>query len=118
MSLLRLHRQAVDADGHGLFPAGVILILVGIAVVPGQLQHTVRDKVLAGAVAVNNGLDQLFGHIGIVGQQLLGVLGQAVAAVAEAGIIVVAADARVKADAVDDLLGIQTLASRRRCPAR
>ena len=46
----------------------------------------------------------------IVSQQLLRILGQAVAAVAEAGIIVVAADTRVKADTVDDLLGIETLA--------
>ncbi|MOA31243.1 hypothetical protein D3C78_1523910 [compost metagenome] len=40
---------------------------------------------------------------------MLGVLGQAVAAVAEARVVVVAADARVQADAFDDLAGIQIM---------
>ncbi len=34
-------------------------------------------------------------HVLVVGQQLLGVLGQAVAAVAEAGVVVVRSDARL-----------------------
>ena len=40
---------------------------------------------------------------------MLGVFGQAVAAVAETGIVVVAADARIQADAFDDLAGIQAM---------
>ena len=50
-------------------------------------------------------------HIRIeaVGQQLLRVLGQVVAAVAEAGVVVVGADARVHAHAVDDLLRVEPL---------
>src|SRR5699024_4303128 len=41
--------------------------------------------------------------------QLAGVLGQAVAAVAEAGVVVVGADACVVADAFDDLAGVQAV---------
>ena len=48
-------------------------------------------------------------RIEAVGQQLLGVLGQAVAAVAEAGVVVVGADAWVHAHAVDDLLRVEPL---------
>jgi len=46
-------------------------------------------------------------YITVVGEELFGVFGQAVAAVAERGIVVVVADARVEADPLDDLLGIQ-----------
>ena len=107
-----LHRQAVDADRDGPFAAFVKLIFLIVAVVPGQLQHAVSDEVLAGAVGLHNGLDEIFRHIGVVCQQLLRVLGQAVAAVAEAGVIVMAADARVKTYAVNDLLRAQALALR------
>lgn len=40
--------------------------------------------VLAGAAGLDDGLDQVLRHVPVVGQQLRGVLGQAVAAVAEA----------------------------------
>lgn len=49
-------------------------------------------------------------HGAVVGQQLLGVFGQAVAAVAKAGVVVVAAYARVQAHAVDDLAGVKRMA--------
>ena len=94
-----LHRQAVDAHDR--------LRLALVHAVPHHLQHLVGHEVLAGAVGVHDGLDQVLGHILVVGQQLLGVLGQAVAAVAEAGVVVVAADARLQADTVDDVAGIE-----------
>ena len=93
-----LHRQAVDAHDR--------LLLAGVHAVPHHLQHLVGHEVLAGAVGVHDGLDQALGHVLVVGQQLLGVLGQAVAAVAEAGVVVVAADARLQAHAVDDVAGV------------
>ena len=86
-----LHRQAVDAHDR--------LRLALVHAVPDHLQHLVGHEVLAGAVGVHDGLDQVLGHVLVVGQQLLGVLGQAVAAVAEAGVVVVAADARLQAHA-------------------
>ena len=94
-----LHRQAVHAHNR--------LLLAGVHAVPHHLQHLVCHEVLAGAVGVHDGLDQVLRHVLVVGQQLLGVLGQAVAAVAEAGVVVVAADARLQADAVDDVAGVE-----------
>ena len=93
------HRQAVDAHDR--------LLLTGIHAVPDHLQHLVSDEVLAGAVGLYNGLDEILRHIGVICQQLLGVLGQAVAAVAEAGVVVVAADARLQAHAVDYVAGVE-----------
>ena len=94
-----LHRQAVHAHDR--------LRLASVHAVPDHLQHLVCHEVLAGAVGVHDGLDQVLRHVLVVGQQLLGVLGQAVAAVAEAGVVVVAADARLQADAVDDVAGVE-----------
>ena len=94
-----LHRQAVDAHDR--------LRLALVHAVPHHLQHLVGDEVLAGAVGLDDGLDQVLRHVPVVGQQLLGVLGQAVAAVAEAGVVVVAADARLQAHAVDDVAGVE-----------
>ena len=94
-----LHRQAVDAHDR--------LLLAGVHAVPHHLQHLVGDEVLSGAIGLDDGLDQVLGHVLVVGQQLLGVLGQAVAAVAEAGVVVVAADARLQAHAVDDVAGVE-----------
>ena len=87
-----LHRKPVDADGLRV-----------------ARDDRIHDKVLAGGVALNDGFDQVLRHILVVGQQLLGVFGQAVAAVAEAGVVVVGADARVHAHAVDDLLRVEAL---------
>ena len=94
-----LHRQAVHAHDR--------LLLAGVDAVPHHLQHLVGDEVLAGAVGLDDGLDQVLRHVPVVGQQLLGVLGQTVAAVAEAGVVVVAADARLQAHAVDDVAGVE-----------
>lgn len=67
-----LHRQVVHAhDRHRL---------TLVDAVPHHLQHLVGHEILAGAV----GLDQVLGHVLVVRQQLLVVLGQAVA---EAGAV-------------------------------
>ena len=102
-----LHRQAVHADDYFFlligFPAGIFMVI------PGFLQHGVGDVVLARAVALDDGGHHVLGHVGVVGQELLGVLGQAVAAVAEGGVVVVRADARVEADALDDGATVEAL---------
>ena len=82
-----LHRQAVHAHDR--------LLLALVHAVPHHLQHLVCDEVLARAVCLHDGLDQVLRHVLVVGEQLLGVLGQALAAVAKAGFVVVAADARL-----------------------
>ena len=71
------------------------------------LEHLVGHEVLARAVGLDDCLDRVLRHVAVVRQQLLGVLGQAVAAVAEAGVVVVRADARVQAYAADDLRGVE-----------
>ena len=85
----RLHREAVHAH-RGRRRAGVHEL--------GHLgQNLISDKVFARAVGVDDGLDQVLGHVSVVCRQPFGVFGQAVAAVAEAGVVVVAADARLQA---------------------
>lgn len=94
-----LHRQAVDAHDR--------LLLALVDAVPHHLQHLVGHEVLSGAVGLHDGLDQVLRHVLVVGEQLLGVLGETVAAVAEAGVVVVGADARLQAHAVDDVAGVE-----------
>ena len=96
-----LHRQAVHAHDR--------LRLALVDAVPHHLQHLVGDEVLAGAVGLHDGLYQVLWHILIICEQLLGVLGQAVSAVAEAGVVVVGADARLQAHAVDDVAGVEAV---------
>ena len=104
------HGQAVHTDDDvflsALFVAGVRL---AVAVSAGDFQNAVGDEVLSGAVCLDDRFDEVFGHILIVGEQLLGIFWQAVTAVAKGRIVVVIADARIKADALDDLGGIQVL---------
>ena len=94
-----LHRQAVDANDR--------LRLALVDSVPHHLQYLVGHEVLASAVAVHDGLDQVLRDVPVVGEQLLGVLGQAVAAETEAGVVVMAADARLQAHAIDDVAGVE-----------
>lgn len=85
-----LHHQPIDPHHTGL--AG---------------DDLVGHEVLAGAVALYHGGDQVLRHLVVIRQQLLGVLGQAIAAIAEAGIVVIRPDPWVQADALDDLAGVQ-----------
>lgn len=96
-----LHGEAVDADHrHGL---------AGVHQRHHAVDHDVGDMVLACAVGVDDGADEVLRYVSVVGQQLLGVLGQAVAAVAEARVIVVRPDAGLQAHAADDVGGRQAL---------
>ena len=88
----------------GLVP-GVVGAVV--AIVAGFFQYAVGDVVFPRTIAVHNGLDQVFRHVVVVGQELLGVLGQAVAAIAEGRVIVLGADTRIVADAFDYSLGVK-----------
>lgn len=90
-----LRHQAADAHDR--------LRLVLIEAVPNHLQHLVGHEVLAGAVRIHDGLDQVLRHVIVVSKKLLGILGKAVAAVAEAGVVGARTDARFKAHAVDDV---------------
>ena len=66
----------------------------------------IHSNVFARGVAVHNGAHDVLWRIAVIGQQLFGVFGQAIAAIAKAGVVVVAAYAGVQTHAVDDLPGV------------
>ena len=92
-----LHRQAVHADDALVFPRGVPLSVVLVR--PGHPEHLPGDEVLPRAVALHDRGHHVLRHVLVVRQELLGVLRKAVAPVAERRVVVVRADARVKAHA-------------------
>ena len=104
---IALHGETVNSNGRGLL-LSAIYVVGGIVIVTGHLEDLVGNEVLAGAVALHNGGHHVLRHVLVVGQQLLSVLGQTVAAVTEAGVIVVRTDTRIEADAIDNSLGIET----------
>ena len=61
-----LHREAIHADGARLLFLLAVVVLVGVIVVACHVEHSVGDEILAGAVALYDGLDQILGHVGIV----------------------------------------------------
>ena len=106
---VRFHGQAEHPDDARLLLLRVESPPVVVVIIPRLVQHLVRDEVLACAVALHDGMNQVLRHVRIVRQQLLRVLGQAVAPVSEARVVVVRPDARVQTDAVDDGLRVQPL---------
>ena len=60
----------------------------------------------AGGVGLDDGFNEVLGDVFVVGEELFGVFGEAVATVAEGGVVVVRADAGVEGDAVDDVFGV------------
>ena len=92
---VRLPGQTVRANDR--------LLLASADLVPRHLRHLIDDEVFAGAIGVNYGLDQILGHVLAVRQQLLGIFGQVVAAIAEARVVVAGANARLQAYTVDDV---------------
>ena len=59
-----------------------------VAVSPSNFQHSIRDEILSGPVALYDGLDQVFRHILVICQELFGILGQAISAITEGRIVV------------------------------
>ena len=103
----RLHRKPVYAD-DGLMllrgvPAAVILVR------PGHPQHLARDEVLTRPVALHYRGHHVLGYVLVVRKELLRVLREAVPAVAEGRVVVMCADPRVQADALDDGGRVQAL---------
>ena len=104
---VRLHGEAENADDARAFGRGAEVAVVVVVVVTGHFEYAVGDEVFARGVRVDDGAHEVLGHVLVVGQELLGVLRQAVAAVAERGVVVHVADAGVETHAVDDLLGVE-----------
>ena len=104
-----LHGQAIHTN-HGLMFLAGIPFAVG-AIGTSKLEYAVGDEVFTGGVRIHDRLDEVLRHVLVVGEQLLRVLRQAVAAVTEARVVVMRADARVEAHAVDDLARVQAFDS-------
>ena len=101
------HDEAVDADDGWLEDGLLRFARNDRRFCP--LDDFVGDEVFAGAVGADDGPDEGLGHISVVGQQLLGIFGKAVAAVTKAGIVVMCADAWVEAHAINDLAAFQAV---------
>ena len=87
---VRFHRETEHTHHSRLFPLRIPL--AGSGVITGFPQHLVGDKILTGAVALHDGRHHALGDIRIVGEQLFGIFGQAVTAVAETRIVVMDTD--------------------------
>ena len=109
---VRLHRQAVHTHNGRCCDRIVVaakFVAFTVTVPPGFAQHGVGNVILARAVALHDGRHHVLRHVAVVGQQLLGVLRKAVAAIAEGGVVVVGADAGVEAHALDDGAAVEAL---------
>ena len=101
-----LHCQAIYAYHACVLFRAVPLAVA--AVVACLVKHGVGDEVFPRAVRFDDRLNQVFWNILVVCQELLGVLRETVAAVAEGWVVVVSADSRVKPNAFDDGLRVKT----------
>ena len=73
-----------------------------------QFQNAVCDIVFTCSVGFNDCFNQILRNICVVCKELFGVFRQTVTAISERWIIVVKSDTWIKADAIDNLLCIQT----------
>lgn len=62
----------------------------------------------AGHVGFDDGFNEVLGNVFVVGEELFGVFGEAVATVAKRRVVVVGADTGVERDAIDDVFGVET----------
>lgn len=90
---VRFHGQTVYANHHVVFLAGVISLVCFVCT--SNFQHTVSNIILASAIRFHNCFNEVLRNISIVSQQLLGVLGQTVSTITEAGVVVVACQCEV-----------------------
>ena len=77
------HREAIDTDNACVGVIGTILVVACVVVPSCHLQHSIGNEVLACAVALHNGCHHLLRDILVIGKELLGVLGQAIASIAK-----------------------------------
>src|SRR3546814_16381558 len=88
----RLHREPMDADDAGR-----------------SLDHLGRDEILARRVRRHDRLNQILRPILVIGEHLLGFLGQAITAIAERWSAVEAADSGVEAHTHDHLARVDAV---------
>ena len=51
---IRLHREAIHTYHTGVLLAGIITIIIGIAIIPRLLQHRIGDVVLSRSIALHD----------------------------------------------------------------
>ena len=71
-----------------------------------QFQNTICNEIFTSTVALHNSFNQILRYIGIICQQLFSVLREAIPAISKARIVVVTTNTRIKANTVNNLLGI------------
>ena len=106
---VRLHRQTVDPNYAFPLLVGTKVSVVEFVVEPCFPEYPVSDEVLARAVAVYYCLDKVLRYVCVVRKELLRVLREAVASVAEGWVVVEVPDAGVEAHALDYRVGVQAL---------
>ena len=85
-------------------------MVIGRIVIPsGEAKDLIGNEVLTCTVALYDSRHHVLRHFGIVGKELLRIFRKTVAAITERGVVVVRADARIKADTFDDSLGVKSL---------
>ena len=104
---VQLHRQAVNADGAGLLVRRIVLPVR--RVVARHCENLFGDEVLARG-SLHDRRHHVLQHFGIVGQQLLRVLGQEISSVAERRVVVVCTDARGQSNTIDNSPRVLSLA--------
>ena len=115
---IALHSQAVDAYHNFLFLTCGVVILSRIAVISSHFQHLVGYEILTGPVALHYSRHHVLWNIGVICEQLFGVLGKAVASISERRVVVMQSDARVETDAVDNVACVKSPSLRRMCRVR
>ena len=105
--------KSLDDIEHGVLPEVVGPSLHNEAICADNLRLHVDDllcyEVLAGGIRVHYRADEVLRHVLVVRQQLLRIFGQAISTIAKARVVVMVANAGIKADALDDLSRVQPL---------
>ena len=89
--------------------ACIIAVIISIAIVTSLLKNGISDIVLSCTVTLNDCLNQVLWHIGIICQELLGILWQAIATITEAWVVIVGTDTWIESNSIDNGLGIESL---------
>ena len=102
-----LHRQAVDADDTLFFLGCIVIALIVIIVVTSHIQDSIGDEILSCSVTFNDSSHHILGNILIIGQKLLGVFRQTIAAISETGVVIMRTNARIESYPLNDCLRIE-----------
>ena len=73
------------------------------------MQYRISYIILSCAVTLHDGLDEIFRHILIVGEELLCVFRQTIATISKRRVVVVCTDTRVEADALNYRASVHSL---------